>query len=163
MKLELSQQHRDNLAKLADVLSDKDQVKKLTGGFNMRAFASRWDSRLNRTKLIPLPSRNVCGTVCCAIGVGSLLMIPQEPDMEWLEYTATTYGINYDGSYDGSPDRDPQERRAHQEAFEWMFGEDWEYRDNTPEGAAKRIKYFLEHGVPKDWKDMLYEHADLCY
>lgn len=32
----------------------------------------------------------------------------------------------------------------------WLFGSDWAGRDNTPEGAAARIRYYLKHGAPQD-------------
>lgn len=35
--------------------------------------------------------------------------------------------------------------------FDWLFGSDWTGEDNTPEGAAARIDYFLAHGVPEDF------------
>ena len=31
---------------------------------------------------------------------------------------------------------------------QFMFGVDWQDVDNTPKGVAKRIRYFLENGVP---------------
>jgi hypothetical protein len=31
--------------------------------------------------------------------------------------------------------------------FEWMFGARWSPIDNTPHGAAARIRYVLDHGA----------------
>lgn len=34
----------------------------------------------------------------------------------------------------------------------WCFGEGWVAADNTVHGAAARIEWMLEHGVPEDWE-----------
>ena len=34
----------------------------------------------------------------------------------------------------------------------WCFDNSWESRDNTPQGASKRIKYLVKKGrTPNDW------------
>lgn len=43
--------------------------------------------------------------------------------------------------------------------WNWLFGSEWEDVDNTPKGAAKRIRIFLESGVPEaflegNWEDL---------
>lgn len=53
--------------------------------------------------------------------------------------------------------------------YEWCFGTIWATIDNTPDGASKRILYFLEHlKVPKNFgrmnaKSLLqyYEHIEI--
>lgn len=37
------------------------------------------------------------------------------------------------------------------ELFEWLFDAYWGRIDNTPEGAAARIDYFLEKGLPSNF------------
>lgn len=41
---------------------------------------------------------------------------------------------------------------------------DWQYTDNTPIGASKRIEYLIKHGtVPYNWRDMMKGKVPLCY
>ena len=48
---------------------------------------------------------------------------------------------------------------------EWyyLFGGDWSRTDNTPTGAAKRIRYFVEHGLPEDWLEQMNGVTPLSY
>lgn len=52
-------------------------------------------------------------------------------------------------------------------AFGWCFWAMWRDCDNTPKGAAKRIRYLLKYGLPKEFEDPsqkwveLYMNADL--
>lgn len=39
----------------------------------------------------------------------------------------------------------------------------WYKVDNTPEGAAKRIEYLIEYGLPHDWRLMMEGAIPLCY
>jgi hypothetical protein len=62
-------------------------------------------------------------------------------------------------------------------AFDWIFSHKWarDYEhvsewedsaagpDNTALGAAKRIDYLLEHGVPDDYREMMMGKIPLCY
>lgn len=48
---------------------------------------------------------------------------------------------------------------------EWLFlfSEAWVMSDNTPTGAAKRIRYFVENGVPENWEKIMYGVDPLPY
>jgi len=46
-------------------------------------------------------------------------------------------------------------RCASDDETEWLFGYGWKYSDNTPIGAAKRIRYFLANGVPYNWHEQI--------
>jgi len=51
-------------------------------------------------------------------------------------------------------------------SYEWqyLFFYSWSACDNTPVGAAKRIRHFLEQGLPKDWQKQMEGDASLsCY
>ena len=48
-------------------------------------------------------------------------------------------------------------------AWYWCFDGDWHYRDNTPEGAARRIEWLIKNGVPEDWKSQMICESALCY
>lgn len=45
----------------------------------------------------------------------------------------------------------------------WCFSFDWEYLDNTPEGAALRIEWLINHGLPKNSGIQMIGNAPLCY
>lgn len=40
---------------------------------------------------------------------------------------------------------------------EWhfLFWSEWVYTDNTPTGAAKRIRYLVENGLPENWMEII--------
>ena len=91
---------------------------------------------------------NDCGTVCCALGGGPLAGISAFCGETWSTYCFRAFGI-----YTGGP------------AWQFMFGGEWAERDNTRAGAAARIRYAIEIGVPEAGhtrRMMLYGY-DLCY
>lgn len=47
--------------------------------------------------------------------------------------------------------------------WEYLFGCDWKDVDNTPTGAAKRIRNFVENGLPEDWDEQMHGTAPLSY
>jgi len=47
--------------------------------------------------------------------------------------------------------------------WEYLFSSDWEDMDNTPTGAASRIRHFLEHGLPQDGREQMAGYAPLSY
>lgn len=47
--------------------------------------------------------------------------------------------------------------------WQYLFGSPWKYGDNTSTGAAKRIRYFVENGLPEDWREQMYGHSKLSY
>lgn len=51
------------------------------------------------------------------------------------------------------------------ESAEWdyLFHSMWKYADNTPTGAAKRIRYFVENGLPDTWEEEMYRECKLSY
>jgi hypothetical protein len=109
--------------------------------------------------------KNICGTSCCALGTAAWHGIgSMTRDMNWEEYSAKNYGMKF-----GS------------ELWTFLFGGDWRYADDTPEGAAARILKFVTEGTTRivkngivigrksdwDWSDLLgrtyrYEADDLA-
>jgi len=45
----------------------------------------------------------------------------------------------------------------------YLFASSWEAVDNTPTGAANRIRHFLEKGLPDDWRGQMNGSAPLSY
>jgi len=85
-----------------------------------------------------------CGSVGCAVGHGPYAGIPKNEEELWHSYSDRVFVESI-------------------RAESWMFDADWELVDNTPEGAAARIEWFLEHGVPDNWVQQLEGDAPLCY
>jgi hypothetical protein len=82
-----------------------------------------------------------CGSVGCAIGHGPYAGIEKHSNDLWVEYSERAFGL----------DRYSKEWR-------WCFSEAWSDVDNSPEGAAGRIRYYLECGLPKDWDEWVWKH-----
>ena len=70
-----------------------------------------------------------CGTVACAVGHGPAAGIASLPYENWDCYSDRVFGLSHD-------------------EWSWCFSSQWSGIDDTPQGAAKRIRYMLEYGVP---------------
>lgn len=125
--------HRTNLTKLADYLAALPADYK---HFDMTDYnrAKRGDGS---SALYIQHRRYDCGTVACAVGHAPAAGIRVWGDMGWNSYCTRVFGIDRWDQYD---------------TFEYMFGAEWVHYDNTPQGAAARIRTYLESGVPADWK-----------
>jgi len=82
-----------------------------------------------------------CGTAACAVGHGPAagIYVPEkflrETGVNWTLYTYEFFVPDDSGSNSSV-------------VFNYLFGGNWTYVDNTHRGAAARIRYFLDHGVP---------------
>lgn len=128
MALQQTDEQRENLLALAEYLD--------TGiteyAFDMRSYFQ------------PDPD---CGTVACALGhapyvlghsvniTGTSVRVGSGR-LNWEMYSYSVFGIRH-----GSDE------------WDWCFHGFWVRSDNTPRGAAARIYYMLEHGVPNDFAD----------
>jgi hypothetical protein len=131
--------HRDNLLTLAAHL---DALPTDYAGFDMRDYARTADEDYHFIRLTHLATTD-CGTVCCAVGHGPAAGFAPLPDeRNWSDYCERVFGAK---------------PMSHE--WEWMFGVAWARADNTPQGAAKRIRYFLANGVPAALYDL--RRADL--
>ena len=77
------------------------------------------------------PEMSDCGSGGCAVGHGPYAGIPKFPEESWNEYAERVFGVE---PGDG--------------IFKFLFDSDWKKEDNTPKGAAKRIRYLLGYGLP---------------
>lgn len=103
-----------------------------------------------------LAKLHTCGSAACAVGHGPSLyevdkVFKVKRHEGWSEYTARVFGI--DDCDDGEGER----------AFNWLFDGEWGDVDNTPKGAAKRIRWYLKKGVPENADAQLYGTEPLCY
>lgn len=144
-----NKKHIDNLLKLADFLeSDKipppnfhmdqwalevypDEIE--LHGSLQEAVKERDYNTLRINEVTPEKYAS-CNTAACAVGHGPLAGIKVYRDYDWWDYAKRVFGAG-----EGS------------RAFEWLFAPGWSYTDNTPKGAAKRIRIYVENGVPDNY------------
>jgi hypothetical protein len=117
--------NKENLKRLADYLS----TGSLKAQFCMSSYSEnkRHDSR-----------ESDCGSVGCAVGHGPFV----GPDMKkfptetWNGYCSRVFGVDTSTTL-----------------WNWLFGAYWAEVDNTPRGAAARIKYWLDgEYIPGDFE-----------
>jgi hypothetical protein len=85
-----------------------------------------------------------CFTCACALGHGPAAGYAPLPDdispmtgkIYWESYASDVFGV------------DSEDDKA---LWSYMFASEWAFIDDTPQGAAKRIRYAVEHGVPNDF------------
>ena len=139
-ELGITQDQYSNLSKLADLLETVDQ-----DGFDMKEYAAPEDDMFDA--LHPNEAyESKCGTVACAAGHLVKIVKPLKDDT-WNDFIRRATGI-----------------KRYFDAWDWLFSEHWKLTDNTALGASKRIKHFLEKGVPVDWEDQMDDgNVELCY
>ena len=121
--------HRDNLEKLAAYL---EALPSNYQDFDMLVFNEENSNE---------PVRQTCGTAACAIGHGlSAGIRASSKDCSWQAYAHRVFGT--EGEY-----------IAHGKLWDWCFTQEWQFYDNTPAGAALRIRAYLADKVPSWFKD----------
>lgn len=109
--------------------------------FGMKYFVNGNNIHIERANI------HTCGTVACAAGWGTALFPPQAGETDWRDYVKRVFGVEL----------------GFDDTFVWLFGALWHQVDNTPTGAAARIEYYLEHGLPDNIYDQQSGKAPLCY
>lgn len=120
--------HKANLLKLADYLATlPDDYEK----FDMQDYMLDSEGDIIWITTQNKPS---CGTVACAVGHGPAAGIRVYGDVDWSDYADRVFGY------------------MTTDAFNYMFGSNWSDYDNTPKGAAARIRTFVALGrTPEGW------------
>lgn len=131
---------RDNLKKLADHLASLPEGYR---EFDMQHYVTTSGGSSDRRPSEVIPG---CGTICCAAGHGPLIGIKAHLGEDWTVYIDRVF-------LDDNSIAD----------FSWMFSGQWTQVDNTPQGAALRINWYLEHGAPSDYRQQMRGEAPLCY
>lgn len=123
--------NRENLKKLADYLSAGN-----TGMvFSMHDYCTSGDNDYDVDYYDPF--KYTCGAVGCAVGHGPYAGIPVGVnDHTWDMYCERVFGVDED-------------------EWDWCFSSMWRFVDNTPQGAAKRIYFMLERGVPANFVEQM--------
>ena len=135
--------NRENLQKLADYLRGPEIAMRFDMGSYCRNSAEKQDIHDGD----PLnPAEHSCGTVGCALGHGPASGVDPDKSETWDRYSDRAFGLEPWG-------RD----------WEWCFGPIWAETDNTPKGAAARIQYLLDYGLPRNWMDQMRGDEPLCY
>ena len=138
--------NKQNLLKLADFLENNVTQEM----FNMDSYRMHENGACTQ-----FYSKTECGTVGCALGWSPLI--------EGLEFTDAEYNVNSkDYSFYNYCDRvfnldDNSNYRSPQ--WDFLFSAEWTKFDNTPKGAANRIKFLVSEGVPSDFENELLEGA----
>jgi hypothetical protein len=123
------EERRANLRKLANFLRDFEREK---AAFNMCYFINQVADSQQFVADPDYYYEEKCGTAACALGWAPYATgVAQCADDFWLLYGASVLGVECGGG-----------------AFSWLFDSSWGNIDNSPEGAAWRIDYYLENGVP---------------
>lgn len=150
----LTAQQRENFVKLANYL---DRLPSSYKEFDMSMFAVSIDSDNPARSIVVTPAklRPGCGTVCCALGHGPLAGIEVGDAPDWLSYSENFLSLVFT--------LETQRSIANDNAWDWCFASDWDVVDNTASGAAARIRWMLNHGVPEDFQDMIDTVIPVCY
>lgn len=105
--------------------------------FEMTEYVRGVDSEA----LVEMPE---CGTAACAAGHGPKAGVAPLPDETWETYSERAFAKDY-------------------RPWVWCFSGMWVQVDNTAHGAARRILWMLEHGVPNKLYDQQRGLLPLCY
>lgn len=152
-----TEEQRANLKKLADYLATGQTAMK----FDMSDYCRKpidpkkaKELRVSLSYMDTVFIQNAeCGTVACAIGHGPAAGIPSHVnDAGWWDYTSRAFGIQ------------PGHEELDDDLWAWMFSSEWKDTDNTPQGAAARIRWFLDHDcAPDNARQQMLGEAKLCY
>ncbi len=88
--------------------------------------------------------RHECNSIGCVIGHCTVLDKPEnipyrtDGELDFYAWSEKFTGIEF-----MSP------------VWDWCFSGDWGEVDNTTEGAAKRIEYLLEKGLPDEFEETM--------
>jgi hypothetical protein len=122
-------QKRSNLAKLAKALMSR----KFNINFDMSLFASSIDGQL-----LPNEVKNKCGTTCCALGHGPLIVNGKSEAPDWEDYCDETF-IRF-GSLNGL----------------FLFSTYWP--DDKLQFAARVYRYLKRRKITPEHRDETIDH-----
>jgi len=143
--------NRDNLKKLADyLLSLPDNYNNFSMWqyFEHRHHDVQNPAFAEAEYLLCQRPLNECGAVACAVGHGPEAQVCGVENflshsrrvVDWNAYCNANF-VQVQSDYESY-------LRVSDE-YAWLFDGDWAVVDNSAKGAAKRILYFLDHGVPE--------------
>ena len=146
-----TEEQRANLLELADLLESGVEGKNgYSFEFDMGCYFRDIDSDGWGEEIIATRMKNLhgqCNSSACAIGVAVLGGIGRSGTKYIQMYAQDVFGTDEENTPEG----------------EWMFSSYWEETDNTPHGAAARIRWLLEKGLPDNWEEQMFGEQPLCY
>ena len=132
---------KDPRANLTTLASQLEALPADYAQFEMACFLDFEDDEKTRNYLLNNGGVSSCGTSACAVGHGpsaGLFFLPDEIMVNfgeiqpnWMTYTRRVFGIH-----------------RYSDEFSFLFGGAWADYDNTVHGAAARIRYYLDNGLP---------------
>lgn len=136
--------NKENLFLMADYIEKVPQVE-----FDMVCY--RTEDTVSKDGEV------VCNSVACVIG-HCINLVPREslPLERDGDINYSLWSMDFTGLG----------RAGYAEAWTWCFGTHWGADgggDNTPIGAAKRIRYLIEKGLPTNWLEQMNGKAPLSY
>jgi len=143
--MKLTERQTSNLLMLAEYLEQPI----LKAAFNMENYTGEPHS----AKITD------CGSVGCAVGHGPYAGVPKDTSENWNAYGWENFipSDNYMTSF-----REGNEPVRYNWSF--AFDSDWHRIDNTPQGAAKRIRYLLAGDeVPECFKKFIEYPSNTLY
>lgn len=129
--------NKENLQKLATGLAYGTVPEGVK--FNMRRFTGYRDGRRW--------CATDCGTAGCALGHAPFFGFEKSSDEYWLKYCKRHFGVS-----------------LNDDKWDWLFSSCWARVDNTRLGAAKRIQYLIDNGLPdvEDfWNPAIYADVEV--
>jgi hypothetical protein len=127
--------NRENLQRMADYIRTVPKEKFHMGEYRKGSW-----------------KKHQCGSVGCVIGHCTIL--------DKIENISLTIGLGIDFTawsekFTGLI--------AWSSEWDWCFHAVWKHTDNTPTGAADRIEWLLNHGLPEDWYEQIIGENPLIY
>lgn len=86
----------------------------------------------------------ICKTAGCAVGWAPFFGIDKQRKEGFVSYSQRVFSLG-------------------ESSWEYLFSYKWEDVDNSRRGAGLRIKYYLEHGLPRNWQKQMEGTAPLSY
>jgi len=128
--------NRENLQRMADYIKTVPQEK-----FAINMYRGAYKD-----------NGHECNTLGCVIGHCTILDKNPLPIMGFNQ--RIDFGLWSEGFTGIDVDEDE---------WKWCFDGDWDTIDNTPTGAAKRIEWLLNNGLPENWEQQMSGEKPLCY
>lgn len=130
--------NKENLLRMADYIETIPQEQFGMGMYRMG---------------IEVTTTQKCGTVGCVIGHCTILDTPENfKRFKRAGLRGTMDFKNWSREFTGIT--------AFSDTWNYLFSGNWEKIDNTPQGAAKRIREVVEHGLPErtpEFQHLLYK------
>lgn len=86
-----------------------------------------------------------CGTAACAVGHGPAAGVAPEDGESWFGYSTRCF------------------MNEESDEWHWCFSGGWARTDNTAHGAADRIEWLIDRGLPKNADYQRLGYDGLCY